>query len=71
MKPIKSFHRKWVGLTEYYNVYSYIDINKDVLYHARYKRVSKLFDNIKLAAKWVDMKLIEDNKEPMNILKRK
>lgn len=73
MKSIKRFSRKWIGKTEYYNVYAYRDINKNIMYQAQYirvRKVSKYFDDIKEAAKWVDMRLIEDNKEPRNILKK-
>ena len=33
-------------------------------------RCSKSFDDLRQAAKWVDMKLIEKGKEPVNILHR-
>ncbi len=68
---MKRFSNKWKGKTEYYNVYLYSDIINECLYMARYKTAVNHFDDIKEAAKWVDMKLIEDNKEPRNILKRK
>lgn len=71
MKRTSCWDQWYIGKTEYSLVYLYKNkYNKDV-YEARYNNRAKQFKDIKEAAKWIDLRLIEDNKEPRNILTKK
>ena len=62
---------RWMGKTQYYGVYLEINqVTHEKIYRGQYKNVSKYLKKIKDAAKFVDMKLIFDMKEPKNILKK-
>ncbi len=64
------FGVKKVGESKYYNVYKCVDAKGIITWHGIFKN-SKWFDNERDAAKWVDMQLIADGKEPRNVMKRK
>ena len=56
--------------SEYKNVYK-VEIGSKTQYRANVFNVQKYFDEERDAAKWVDLRLIEKGKEPVNILVRK
>jgi len=70
--------RKYIGKSkEYKNVYvNYSDTEKIYYYSANVRVGDKhkqkdSFKTEREAAKWVDLRLIEGGKEPVNVLKRK
>lgn len=61
---------------EYKNISIYRNTKTSKLFYEsfisnNYKRYSRVFDSDKDAAKWIDLKLIEFGKNPVNILKKK
>lgn len=60
---------KHISRTEYKYV-NLVQQNEKQFYFARLPqfKVSKSFDDLRSAAKWVDIKLIEKGKMPVNIL---
>ena len=65
-----NFGVKTLGKSNYYNVYKCVDAKCGTVWLGRYKN-SKWFDTEREAAKWVDLQLIADGKEPKNVMKRK
>lgn len=66
-----SFYLRDYKGTEYKYVCRYTNINGKFVWCANVLHQSKVFKDIKQAAKWVDVVLIQNNKNPVNILKRK
>ena len=64
------FGVKKIGDSKYYNVYKCADAKCRTTWQGKYKN-SKWFNTEREAAKWVDMQLIADGKEPRNVMKRK
>jgi len=66
---------KFSEKTEYKHVYKVKNNrsvnNQKTQFLGKVGKVSKSFDNLKDAAKWVDLYLISKNKEPVNILVRR
>jgi len=57
---------------KYKYVYVYeVHKDKSLWYKAQIGRKSRNFRDEKAAAKWADIRLINEGKEPVNILKRK
>jgi hypothetical protein len=68
-----AFDTKYIGKSKIYkNVTMYRFRGKEIQYTGTFSKYSKGgFETEKEAAIWVDMRLIEAGKEPVNILKRK
>jgi hypothetical protein len=67
------FTTKYIGESKIYeNVTSYLIKGEQLKYKASQGKYQKSgFETERQAAIWVDMRLIEAGKEPVNILKRK
>ena len=66
---------KYLGKTEFRHVYKYVQRGKTIFMAQIYNsdrrcKNTKQFKDLRKAAKWIDLKLIEFGKEPVNILKR-
>jgi hypothetical protein len=68
-----AFDTKYIGKSKLYkNVTLYRIGGKQIYYRGAVLKYSKRgFETEKEAAIWVDMRLIEAGKEPVNVLKRK
>jgi hypothetical protein len=67
---------KWLGKTKYKYVYRFLHNKKGEVFcgyinSKLYTWRSKYYDTEREVAVLVDLKLIEENKDPVNILKRK